>query len=143
MVTETYVHVIAPDRDTLFAFRDDADDSFLTYGVAPEVGDVVDVPVTDARRWSEHQPADTDADGWLRYLCPEALAAVDTPADGSLCYLGVSGLPVVDRLLRETTGAHPSVVLQSHAASNLARYTVYRYDETADQFDAVARGEVG
>ncbi|ERH09850.1 MAG: hypothetical protein J07HX64_01612 [halophilic archaeon J07HX64] len=142
MATETYVHIIAPDRGSLFAFRDDADDSFLEYGVAPEVGDVVDIPVADARRWSEQHPADTDADGWLGYLCPEALAAVETPADGSLCYVGVSGLPVVDRLLRETTGVHPSVVLQSHTASNLAKYTVYRYDETADQFGVFARGRV-
>lgn len=143
MVTETYVHVIAPNRDSLFAFRDDADDSFLEYGVAPAVGDVVDIPTADARRWSEQHPSDTAVDGWLGYLCPEALGEVGSPSDGALCYVGVSGLPVVDRLLRETTGVHPSVVLQSHSPGNLARYTAYRYDETADQFSAFARGEVG
>ena len=143
MVTETYVHVVAPDRDSLFAFRDDADDSFLEYGVAPEVGETLDIPAADARQWSEQHPSDAAADGWLCYLCPETLAAVESPSDGTLCYVGVSGLPVIDRLLRETTGVHPSVVLQSHDPGNLARYTVYRYDETADQFGAFARGEVG
>jgi hypothetical protein len=143
MVTETYVHVVAPDRDSLFAFRDDAEDSFLEYGVAPEVGDIVEIPVADARRWSEHHPSAASIDGWRAYLGPETLTAVESPSDGSLCYVGVSGLPVVDRLLRETTGVHPSVVLQSHAPANLASYTVSRYDETADQFEAFARSEVG
>ena len=142
MVTETYVHVIAPDRDPLLAFRGDAEDSFLEYGIAPETGDILDVPVADARRWSEQHPSDSGVEGWRAYLGPEALAAVETTPGGSLCYAGVSGLPVVDRLLRETTGVHPSVVLQSHAPSNLARYTVYRYDETANQFDTFARGEI-
>ena len=143
MVTETYVHVVAPDRDSLFAFRDDADDSFLEYGLAPEVGEIVEIPVADARQWSEQRPLDASTDDWRAYLGPETLSAVETPSDDSLCYVGVSGLPVVDRLLRETTGAHPSVVLQSHAPTDLASYTVYRYDEATDQFDTFARGGVG
>ena len=143
MVTETYVHVIAPNRDTLLGFRDDVDSSFLEHGVAPEVGDIIEVPVADARRWSEQHPSETDIGGWVAYLGPEAVAAVETPSDGSLCYVGVSGLPVVDRLLRETTGVHRSVVLQSPAPANLASYTVYRHDETTDQFEPFARGEIG
>ncbi len=142
MVTETYVHGIAPDRAALLAFRDDAEDSFLEYGVAPDVGELLDVPTADARQWSEQQPSDAAADGWLAYLRPETLSALDTPGD-SLYYVGVSGLPVVDRLLRETTGRHPSVVLQSHSASNPASYTVYQYDETSGQFDVFADGTIG
>jgi hypothetical protein len=143
MVTEAYVHTIAPDRDSLFAFREDAEDSFLEYGVAPDVSDVVEVPVADARRWSEKHPSETGIDDWRAHLGPEALSAVESPSEGSLWYAGVSGLPVVDRLLRETTGVHPAVVVQAHAPTNLASYTVYEYDETAGAFDAVARGKVG
>ena len=53
-------------------------------------------------------------------------------------------MAVVGRVLRETTGAHAGVVLQSHTyAKAPTDYTVYRYDTAAGKFVRVAHGTYG
>jgi hypothetical protein len=51
-------------------------------------------------------------------------------------------MAVTDHVLRETTGAHESVVLQSHTyVGTPLEYTVYRDDDAVQASVTVASGE--
>lgn len=139
MLPRARVHALSPEQAALKSFVDDAEASFLEYGVAPDVGRVTAVPAEDLERHGETPPAEAAADEPLAHLAPETVDALDGAAEHY--YAGISGMAVVDRIVRETTGPHPEVVLQSHAFDDRSEYTVYRYDAPAESFVAVASGQ--
>ncbi|MFQ3285178.1 hypothetical protein [Natronomonas sp.] len=141
-VSQTYVHVLSAEKAALTAFIGDAESSFLELSLAPDVGRPTDLPLADAREWAQTQPAAASGKGWLPYLTTELVDAVGAEAPTTLHYAGITGMAVVGRVLRETTGAHPSVVLQSHTFAQAPReYTVYQYDVAAEEYTPIARGE--
>jgi hypothetical protein len=135
-----YVHALSADRDALFDFLEDAESSFLELGIAPDVDRPTTVPAETAREHARVRPTATSADGWLPYLAP---AALDQLAETErVHYAGIAGMTVTARVLRETTGPHPDVVLQSHTYTGTPmEYTVYRYDGVAGEFSQVAAGD--
>lgn len=140
-VSKTYAHVLSTDADALVDFVEDVESSFLELGIAPDVSRPTELRLSDARDWAQTRPAATSADGWLPYLTRDLLGTVDATQPATLQYAGVAGMAVVGRVLRETTGAHPGVVLQSHTyARTPTDYTVYRYDTAAEEFARVAHG---
>lgn len=144
-VPEAYVHALSTERDAVLDFVEAGESSFLEFGVAPDVGRPREIPLASVREWAETPPTATDGGGWLAYLTPELLNVVGADeGEGSpatLWYAGVAGMAVVDRVLRETTGYHPDVALQSHTyASTPTEYAVYRPDPETEEFVAVASG---
>lgn len=138
---KAYVHALSTERDALLDFVEDAESSFLEYGIAPTVDRPSALSVGDAQEYAETAPTAKDAEGWLPYLTPAAVT--ETAGDGTetLHYVGVAGMAVTARVLRETTGSHPDVVLQTHTyASAPLEYTVLRYDRDAGEFSALVSG---
>jgi hypothetical protein len=143
-VSKSYVHVLSTDADALVDFVEDIESSFLELGIAPDVSRPRELPLSDARAWAQTQPGKTSADGWFPYLTREFVRAVDATAPAKLQYAGVSGMTVVGRVLRETTGAHADVILQTHTYTKAPTdYTVHQYDTTAEEYVPVASGTYG
>jgi hypothetical protein len=139
-VMEAYVHALAAERDALLDLVEDAESAFMEFGIAPDVGRPTALSATEASEHAQTSPADASTGGWLSYLTPTALEPL--PAETQLHYVGVGGMAVTARVVREATGRHPDVVLQSHVYTDAPReYAVYRYDATADEFTQVARGD--
>lgn len=133
----TYVHALAADRDALLDFVDDAESSFMRFGIAPDIGRPLELPAEEAREYAQASPTAASADGWLPYLTPAALNQIS--AAQNVHYVGVSGMAVIPRVLREQTGSHSGVVLQSHTYIRApSEYTVYRYESAAAEFTEVA-----
>lgn len=140
-LSKTFVHVLAPGSGALSSFLDDAESSLLEYGLAPEIGRPRAIAEPAAEAYARQSPFAGGKDGWLPYLTADAFDELDVGTSGEVYYFGVAGERVVDRVLREPTGTHPSVVLQSQRYDGVPDlYTVYRYDEAADEFAQVARG---
>ncbi|QAU14017.1 hypothetical protein EKH57_15620 [Halorubrum sp. BOL3-1] len=138
---KTFVHVLAPRSGALSAFLDDVESSFIEYDLAPDVGRPRAISEADAAESAQQSPREASEDGWLPYLTADALDELDVDASGEVHYFGVAGMRVVGRVLRETTGIHPSIVLQSQTHNGTPdTYAVYRYDEAADEFARIARG---
>jgi hypothetical protein len=138
---KAYVHALSPERDTLLDFVEDAESSFLEFGIAPTVDRPTALPVEDAHDHARRAPVAEHAEGWLPYLTPEAVEEATDQRTETLHYVGVAGMTVTARVLRETTGKHPDVVLQTHTyAGAPLEYTVYRYDRDVDAFSALASG---
>ena len=139
---KAYVHALSADRDALLDFVDDAESSFMQFGIAPDVGRPTDLPVAEVREHARTSPTTAPADGWLPYLAPAALEQL--PTTERVHYVGVAGMAVTPRVLREATGAHAGVVLQTHTNTRTPwEYAVYRYNETAAEFTRVASGDCG
>lgn len=137
-----YVHVLSVDQNALLDFLEDAEASFLEFGIAPDMGTPTALPLTEARDHAQIRPTTTSTDGWLPYLTPELLAEIPAQEPATIHYVGVSGMTVTDRVLRETTGTHEDIVLQSHTYTGIPlEFTVYQYDDTAQEFVTVASGE--
>jgi hypothetical protein len=138
---KAYVHALSPERDALLDFVEDAESSFLEYGIAPTVDRPSALSVVAAQDHARTAPTADDAAGWLPYLTPEAVAETTRDGTETLHYVGVAGMAVTARVLRETTGSHPDVVLQTHTyASAPLEYTVHRYDRDAGEFSALVSG---
>lgn len=140
--TQTYVHLLSPERSALIGFIERAESSFLELSMAPDVGRPTALELPEAREWTETRPAAASSGGWFPYLTTECVSEAADEDATELHYAGVSGMAVLDRVLRETTGAHPDVTLQSHTYVQTPReYTVYRYDTAAGAYTTIARGE--
>jgi len=138
---KAYVHVLAPRAGALSSFLDDVEASLLEYGLAPEIGRPRSLSEADATEYARTSPLDASADGWLPYLSTDALAELDVDESGEVHYLGIAGMRVVSRVVSETTGAHPAVVLQTQTYTGTPDgYDVYRYDETAEAFRQIVSG---
>ncbi len=135
MLPQARIDAFAPTRAAIDEFRTDAEESFMRFGVAPETGSVTEVTTAALRGDAEQSP---EAESSLSVPLPGVAAALDAAEDGSVYHFRVSGIPVVDRLLRETTGRHPGVLLRSRAYGGTDGYTLYRYDGAAGEFLAVA-----
>lgn len=135
-----YVHALSADHDAILDFVTDAESSFMEFGIAPDVGRPTEVPAETAHEHARASPTAASTDGWLAYLTPTAL---DQLADTErVHYVGVAGMAVTARVLAETTGPHPDVVLQSHRYTGTpSEYAVYRYSEAAGEFSQVASGD--
>lgn len=142
MDVNAYVHVLSADRDALLDFVEDAESSFMEFGIAPDVGRPTEFPAAAVREHARTPPTAASADGWLPYLAPATLDQL--PTAERVHYVGVAGMVVTPRVLRETTGAHPEVVLQTHTYTRTpGEYAVYRYSEAAAAFTRVAGGDYG
>jgi len=138
---KTFVHVLAPRSGALSAFLDDVESSLMRYGLAPDIGRSRAISEADAVEHAQRSPHEASEDGWLPYLTTDALNELGVDASGEVHYFGVTGMRVVGRVLRETTGTHPSIILQSQNHNGTPdTYTVYRYDEVDDEFARIARG---
>lgn len=143
-VSKSYIHILSTDASALVDFIEGIESSFLEFGIAPDVDRPRELPVSDARAWAQTQPERTSADGWFPYLTREFIGVVGATPPATLHYAGVSGMAVVGRVLRETTGAHAGVVLQTHTYTKAPTdYTVHRYDTTAKEYVPVASGTYG
>jgi len=121
-----HVHLLSADRNALLDVVDRAEETFVQFGVAPDRRTTA-VALATARRYATADPA-TTAGEWLPYLSPGVVDAAGE--DGaSLHHAGVTGMLVVDRLLREETEGGPDVYLQSddRSAGVPTGYSVYRY----------------
>ncbi len=146
------VHLVSVDRDALLDVVERAEAVFLEYGVAPEVRRPVDLDVATAREYAAADP-NTTAGDWLPSLSTEVVDAVAADLDGEagdsaaepddsdvqLSHAGVTGMVVVDRLLREQTEGHPAVYLQSdsRSAGVATGYTVYRWAGVDGRYEQV------
>ena len=138
---KAYIHVLAPCTGAISRFLDDAERSFLELGIAPTIDRPRTVSVGAADEWAQTSPAAVSEGGWLPYLAADTLDELDADGSATITYAGIAGMRVVGRVLRETTGSHPSVVLQEHTYTVTPdTYTVYRYDELSETFQAVAHG---
>jgi cystathionine beta-lyase/cystathionine gamma-synthase len=137
MLPRARVHALSTTEAALTDFLDDAEASFLEYGVAPDVGRVTALENDELERFGETPPGEGDENP-LAYIAPETVAALEDATE--YYYAGISGMAVVDRIVRETTGPHAEVVMQSHAYEDRGEYTVYRYDHAGEEFLAVASG---
>lgn len=133
VTTTATVHLVSADADALLDVVERAEDSFMSFGVAPTVRRPVDLPVDTAREYARANPNTADGD-WLPALSPAAVdrVAADLDADGAgarLHHAGVTGMAVVERLLREETEGDPAVYLQAdeRSAGVATGYSLYRY----------------
>lgn len=137
----THVHALAPRSAALSSFLDDVEASLLEYGLAPEVGRPRAVAWADAIEHARSSPFEATDEGWLPYLSVDALDELEVDRSGELHYFGVVGMRVVGRVVRETTGSHPEIVLQSQTYRETPdTYAVYRYDGGAEEFARIAEG---
>jgi|APHM01.1.fsa_nt_gi hypothetical protein len=136
---KAYVHALVADRNALLDYVEDAESAFMEFGIAPDTGSLTTLTAAEAREYAQTSAAAGSTDGWLSYLTPTALELFSS--EEQLHYIGISGMAVTARVVREATGRHPNVVLQSHVYTNAPKeYAVYRYDVNADEFTQVASG---
>lgn len=147
------VHLVSADRDALIDVIERCEATFMEYGVAPDLRRPVEIDVATAREYAAADP-NTTAGDWLPHLSTEVVDAVAADGDGdgdaatadddrsdvSLHHAGVTGMVVVDRLVREQTEGHPDVSLQSdsRSAGVATGYTVYRWTGVDGRYERVA-----
>ncbi len=145
MSTNATVHLVSADRDAVFDVVERAESVFMEYGVAPELRRPVGLDLATAREYATADP-NAAPDDWLASLSAELVDAVAAGAnrdalagEAEIYHAGVTGMVVVDRLLREQTTGHPAVYLQSDdwRAGVLTGYTVARWTGVEGRYEQI------
>lgn len=141
MRSGTHVHLCTTEHDTLLDVIDRAEDTFVELGLAPSRR----VETVSAERL--HEAARTDPnrepvdDPWVPYLSSESVAEL-READ-SVAHAGLSGTPVLERVLTERVTGASGIILQADRRSDsaLVGYRTYRYEPLADKYVQLAEAD--
>ncbi len=147
------VHLLSRDEDAFREVLDNVDAQLLSYGVAPDNRVVTQYSLETIHEYAELNPnAEEDPMGAVSEELLELVEIEDEDenenenedGDPDVSYARLTGMRILDRLVREETAGHQQVALQvdKHEADMLTEYAVYQFDSGEDKYDqyAVAEG---
>ena len=145
------VHLLSRGEDAFREVLDNVDAQLLSYGVAPDNRVVTQYSLETIHEYAELNPnAEEDPMGAVSEELLELVEIEDEDEDENedgdpdVSYARLTGMRILDRLVREETAGHQQVALQvdKHEADMLTEYAVYQFDSGEDKYDqyAVAEG---
>ena len=140
MQLNSTVHLLSRDEDAFREVLDDVDEQLLSFGVAPDDRVVTQFSIDAIQEYAELSP---NGEEDPMAAVSEELLKLISDGDSDLSYARLTGMRVLDRLVREEASGHRRVGLQADKrdVDMLTEYVVYQYDPEKNKYDRYAGAE--